>query len=524
MAQHNNTEGDLPMNRRNSLRILALALMLALMLPGLPAASAEAELPPIDLSEEVHLVGYIPGDPSRENDEMMKVLNAKLKEDINTTIEFKFLNWGEFFEKYPLILASGEVFDFAYIASWADFHAHAARGAFADITEMVKAYAPDVYRIADQAVWSATSYHGKVYGIPHDGLDISTAYGFVYREDLRKKYGVQELVTLEDLGDYIRAIKKNNPEMATAARDATNNNLMLRYGLRNLTSWAFDYYGLVYDREDPDARLYSKYETPEYRDGIQLMADWKNEGFWDTSVMVGQDFVNEVDQHPFSQGLSAFFGGQTGDYSNTIDFIKDFGLDWEAGFHWVKYPSGHIDKGDVLNDGVSISATSKHPERTLMAMNLILTQPEYKWLIGFGIPEKHYVIGEDGFPTLPPGITPDNAPYNYFMHAFSWFLYDRDSTFPQRQEKDAADLLEEEMNALANAPTLYGFYLDTADLATELAALNDIWIEYEMPLTWGFINESVEADIANLIAKQKAAGIDKVREEAQKQIDAFLGK
>jgi len=97
------------MNKKTKLFSLLAALMMLLSL--LPAALAEGA--PVDISEEAHIVGYVPGDPSRENDVMMEALNAKLKEEFNATIEFKFFNWGEFFDKYPLLFASGEVFDFA---------------------------------------------------------------------------------------------------------------------------------------------------------------------------------------------------------------------------------------------------------------------------------------------------------------------------------------------------------------------------------------------------------------------------
>jgi putative aldouronate transport system substrate-binding protein len=469
------------------------------------------------------LIGYVPGDPSPENDVMMEELNAKLKNDINATIEFKYLNWGEFFDKYPLILLSGEVYDFAYIASWAEFHSHAAKGAYLDITDLLDTYAPEIRRIADPAVWNATSYKGRIYGIPHDGQELSTSDGFVYREDLRKKYNVPEIEKIEDFEAYMQAIKENEPGMETNTKDAVNNNMMLRYAEFQRYGWDFDWYGLVYDMEDPTAQLFSKYETDEYKDLIELMAEWREMGFWDTSVISDKEFTNEVQDHPWSQGLNAFFGKGTGHYNMAYEYVEENNLDWEIEYFWPKSPSGYIRKGDVLNDGVSVSPTSPNPERTLMAIDTLLTQKEYQFLMGWGVEERHYVIGEDGFPKLPDGIDADNAPYKYYLHPFSWFFYNTKNTLPQRDEDRPVDILNKEMDAVSKALPLFGFYFDTAELTTEMAALNDIWVEYEIPLQWGFIQESVEADLANLVAKQKAAGIDKVIEEAQRQIDEFIG-
>ena len=502
------------------LRFVAILLCLLFVMP---IASGYAGAPDPSALEPVHLVGYVPGDPSPDSDKMMAVLNEMLTRDINATIEFKYLNWGEFFDKYPLLFTTDEDFDFVYIASWNSYLEHMVKGAYLDITDLLPVYAPDIVATADPDTWKSTSYQGRVYGIPHDGRDRQTAPGTVYREDLRKKYGVPELTGIEQVGEYIAAIKENEPLMARVSKDAVNNNLLLRYAQFEKTGWSFDWYGMVYDREDPDAKLFLKYETPEYRDLIALMVDWQQKGYWDTSVMDNVDFVNQVAESPFGQGLSAFFGTGTGAFNNVLDYIRDENLDWEANMWWTKSPSGHIDKSDTLNDGVSIGVNSKNPERALMAINLLLTQRDYQWLLPYGIENEHYVIGEDGWGMLPEGVTSDNTRYYFWLHPFSWFLYDTGSFPPPRETPAYA--LELEMDAIANAQTLLGFQFDTSELGTEMAALNDIWVEYEIPLSWGFIQgASIEEDIANLVAKQKAAGMDKVLEEAQQQIDAFLGK
>ena len=470
----------------------------------------------------VHLTGIVPGDPSPAQDEVMEVMNAMLLEDINATIEFRYLNWGEFFERYPLIMAAGEVLDFAYIAEWNNFTSYAARGAYLEITDLVPVYAPDIWRIAHPDAWHSGSFQGRIYGIPHDGASPQTTGGFVFREDLRVLHGVPELTDIRSLEAYMQAIHANEPGMSTYSMDAVNNNMLFRHAQFEKTGWSFDFFGLVYDREDPDARIFLKYEEPEFAELVELMHDWQQQGFWDTSVLATATFVNQVDQHPFAQGFSAFFGLGTGDYGNVNDFIEDHNMDWEAGFFWVTSPSGHIDRTPLLNDGVAVVSTSENPERTLMAMNLLLTDPRYQWLLAYGIEGEHYVVDEDGWGTLPEGISPDEAPIHFWMHPFSWFLYDSGGFPPPRDT--AAHHLSLEMEAVASAPTLLGFQFDTSELESELAALNDVWMEFEIPLAWGFIRgDSVQDDIDTLIEQSRAAGIDRVREELQRQVDEFLG-
>ena len=51
---------------------------------------------------------YLIGDRPVDNDEVFAKINERLQAEINTTIDVKFMGWGEYEQKYPLIFASGE--------------------------------------------------------------------------------------------------------------------------------------------------------------------------------------------------------------------------------------------------------------------------------------------------------------------------------------------------------------------------------------------------------------------------------
>ena len=55
----------------------------------------------------------------------------------------KFMSWGEWGTKYPLVFASGEDFDLIYSADWAMYNSQASKQGFYEITpEALKTYAP----------------------------------------------------------------------------------------------------------------------------------------------------------------------------------------------------------------------------------------------------------------------------------------------------------------------------------------------------------------------------------------------
>ena len=48
-----------------------------------------------DISEEVTLTMYLIGDRPVDNDLVFEQINARLKEEINATIDVKFMSWSE---------------------------------------------------------------------------------------------------------------------------------------------------------------------------------------------------------------------------------------------------------------------------------------------------------------------------------------------------------------------------------------------------------------------------------------------
>jgi putative aldouronate transport system substrate-binding protein len=64
-----------------------------------------------------------------------------------------------------------------------------------------------------------------------------------------------------------------------------------------------------------------------------------------------------------------------------------------------------------------------------------------------------------------------------------------------------------------------GFNFDGTSVRTEVAACQTVWQQYIGPLACGAADPSTLPDV---IAKFEAAGINKVKAEVQKQLDAWL--
>lgn len=473
-------------------------------------------MPTIDLTEEVNLIFYMAGDPQKDEATFIAELSRLSKRDFNATLEFRYLSWGDIYDRYPLILASGEVFDGTYATNWLDFFVHTQKGAFLDITDLVPTYCPDIYRIANKDSWRSVTYKNRIYGIPRSGKDDFSGDGIIYREDLRKKYNVPEIKKIEDFEAYMQAIKDNEPQMKPTGREASG---LYFAGMVEKSGFAVPSYGLTYLREDPKAQLFLQSDAPEYKAMIELMVKWQGMGFWGTAEMTNQDYTNWVDKSEFGQGTSALWSTTSGHWWMAIEYFKEEHPDWEAGFYYALTPSGHVDQWDTLEDGAAVSLTSKNPERTLMAINNLLTKEEYHMVLNYGVKDVHYVLDAEGIPTYPEGVDEETASFRHGENSFSWFWYGEE-LFPD--VRNAASDVTDKQRELASAPTLLGFYFDASDYQAEVANLSDVLTQYEVPLQWGFVSESIDADLAEMKAQMEAAGLEKVRVAMQAQADQFL--
>jgi len=65
------------------------------------------------------------------------------------------------------------------------------------------------------------------------------------------------------------------------------------------------------------------------------------------------------------------------------------------------------------------------------------------------------------------------------------------------------------------------FAAKTESIKTEIANLNQVLIQYNLPINVGMAKD-IDAAFKTLDEKLKAGGVDKVRAELQKQIDAHI--
>lgn len=484
-------------------------------------STASASDPAIDTSKEVNLKGYLLGEAPKGMPEVMTELNARLKKDINATLEVDYIGWNDLSAKYPLILTNSGGTDWIFSASWVSYVQHASKGAFMELTEeMIQKYMPRYYASIDKEAFKASTVNGKIYMLPAPARSPSVHLVMI-RGDLRKKYGIPEIKKVSELGPYFEAIKKNEPDMIPAALSSNGtdsslmNQLISEQGQAQMVLNGGP--GMAYALEDPAAKLLSFEEEPlksKVLKAATTMKEWYDAGYINRNYFSNK--VNSTDA--FDQGKSGIGIANTIAVRRFLDTGKAKGYDIEL----IPFldAEGKFPAAEWTSGGISIPMGAKNPERTLMAMDRIISEQSYNYLVYFGIEGKNYTINSEGKLELPPGVTADTNTYAPDAAGF-WFTDLRQFPPYASWSDDYIQLLKDAQDHILYQGPLTGLNLNFDSLKAEVAALATVKTQYFVPLSMGSVKDVNEA-FNTFMEKAKVAGFQKVKDEAQKQIDAYL--
>ncbi|ACS99589.1 DUF3502 domain-containing protein [Paenibacillus sp. JDR-2] len=478
-----------------------------------------------DHSEEVKLVGYLLGEAPKGMPDVMAALNEKLKKDINATLEINYIGWGDIAAKYPLILASGEDVDFVFTADWNFYVPEANKGSFKELTqEMFQKYMPKYAAKQDPAAYKAAQVNGKQYMIPTTTPDRKVGV-IVLRKDVMEKAGLTNPTKISELGPYFAEIKKDYPNMIPLNLDSQYD-LPAPFGA--LVQEKFAYAGAPLDSGDPSGvgnytdqedatgKILSMTDEPvqgAFKYAAGIMKQWYDAGYVNKNP-----YSNKIrSKDNFCDGKSGVAFGNSIDIQATLSSCQDKNID--TYIMPVLSPTGHAPSNSWLNNGVAIAANSKHPERAMEALDLIMENQDYVFNAYYGIEGKNYVLTADDKLALPDGVTAADNTYPPDAAGF-WFV-DKDYFKPSASWTDSYIELNNKIKDFLQPIPYLGFTFNTDNVKTEIANLKNVSTQYFMPLAIGAVKD-VDKQFDSLNSKMKAAGVDKVKTELETQASAFL--
>ena len=363
---------------------------------------------------------------------------------------------------------------------------------------------PDLWEMYPDNVLKTQQIGGVQYAVP--AVDsYATFETYMLRKDVAEDLGIAdregERITLEEMTQIMKDAKAIHPEFAYMIN--TNNELAINIDSFGNPNWL----GVLMNRGVENKEVVNLYETEEWRDYCYLMKDWKEAG-----LMMDDPLNNELTFTQYNNGVAA--GCYMGGYS--IDYIR--ALNASSPYDAVYFPLTDLTgtSASVLG-GWMISTVCKNPDAAMKLLYLLTTDETLARLFILGVEGHNYTVDEKGIARYPEGIDATNQTW---MSNVPWFYPNQCLSIPLETEMTTyyTDMLDAPNHAKFSEAM--GFVFDSSPVYDQMAACTSVVAEYRGALLYGLVD--VDSYLEKFNEELKAAGIDEIIAEEQKQFDAWL--
>lgn len=462
------------------------------------ASSTVAETSKLDPYE---IVWYTVSNPQTDMDKVFSEVSKYATEKINATVKIVPVSWGDYNTKMPLVLAAGEPLDICFTCNWMNnYAANVNKGAYLPIDDLMQKYGQNLLKILPQSAIDAAKIGGKLYAVPAN-KDFAYYWAIAYKEDVANEYGfdMSKVTKLEDLEPMLKVVKegkKYTPFMT--------NQTILNPG-KDLNTFVSQDVKIPLGQyaEGGDDKFFNLLEKPEYSTITKLFRKWYQEGYLQKDVATIKD--NTAIQKPGKY------------FAEVLSYLpaKEISDSVSRGYKVKAIPITKPITGDSQGSMQAIAKASKNPERTMMFLDLLNSDQYLLNLVDYGIKDDHYTLTADNRLVIPENNVGEKARYSVAQFTIG-------NVFLQYLNKDdPADKwdLFKQMNDTAIKSPLSGFTFNTEPVKNEYAACAAVYDQYIPALSLGAVD--TDKYLPKAIEAYKAAGLDKIMTEMQKQYDEW---
>lgn len=430
-----------------------------------------------------------------------------LTEKINATLEYRPISWGNYANKVNLMFASGEKFDLMFTAAWMFEAQFAAKKQILAIDDLIAQYAPDYLATVPQDVREAGFIGGKAYGLT-GYKEWAADKGLIFNKEIADKYGISAdtIKNWSDLTPYLEKIKKGEPGMVPLAARGENSPMVQMMAI-NAYDTLGDGPGAI-SRAAGDTKVVNMFEQPDFMETAKLMRDWFTKGY------VNKDAASTTQMEYLSVKAKKAAGyGQSGKPGIANQEGRQCGMP----VIYIPMDKPYMTTSDAASAILAVPSTANDPARSVMFANMLHKDKYLVNLLCWGIEGQDYVKVDDNTIKYPDGMTAETSTYNLNMN---WLMGNQ--TLDYLWEADDKDLYEQykKFNDSADRSAALGFSFDSTPVKNEVAAYNNVIKQYTGAIYSGSVDPVTT--IPKFNEALKAAGMQKVIDEKQKQLDAFI--
>ena len=487
-------------------------------------SSTSSEASKATTDEKVNLVYYYWGTPQNDLASVNEELNKYLEEKMNTTVDLKLIDGGTYDSKMALVMSGNEEYDLCFTSSWSNnYYQNVAKGAYVEMGPLLEEYAPVTLETAPQRFWDAITIKGKVYGAINFQQS-AAGFGFRVQADLADKYEFdwKNAKSLADIEPFLADIKANEPDLIPFGYNKTVDPFV-----KGPIAWGYDAIGDIFSPgwvalDDEEMTVVNQYDTEEFKEYAKLMRSWYEKGY------IRSDAATLSDISPDQKA-----GKYAIEYEQIDLATEDFaeaGLDYQGRMYSVngivsydhKFVEPILTNEKASATMTSISVTSKNPERAMMFIELMNTDRYAYNLLSNGIEGKHYTREGE---LITVDSTAGYQPFTSWEFGNMANSYISTGSWPAGGEEvredglTVANGLWYDLNQNVEGSPLLGFAFDVEPVKSEIANCQAVIDQLYYSISCG----SVDPDtyIPQFNDQLKAAGLEKVLAEKQKQLDEW---
>lgn len=472
----------------------------------------KTELPFVELNM------YLIGDKPEDVDMVYAELNKLIESELNAHLNVHFISWEDREQKYPQILASGVSVDLIYTSDWCYYDTEARKGTLREITkEDIATYMPQTAANQPEETYRQAMIDGKMYMVPNFQEEFADYKLVLIRGDLREKYGIAPLQSVDDLEAYYNAVLQNETTIVPYGASLDNKELtyvgfwqaqsLIRLNLDNKAS-AF---AIAYDGANTDYTLYNILEMQSYKDYLKKMREWYVRGYWPENAIANKESA----QSAFESGKAASMLWNMGTLNLSAISVANSHPEWKPEIYDLTLSAPKM-IAKYTNNGMAVAKQSMNYERSLMLLDKLKNDQRYWNLTWLGIEGVHWKSVESNM----YGLLADSEKYPYAgTSCWGWgnvpFQKVADIT-PSASTKLINQWTKEQVSPKTNF-----FRFNDEPVKSEISACLSILSRYQPILELGMV-EDVEGTYDQMMNELQSAGWGTYEAEFRKQYEEFI--
>lgn len=460
--------------------------------------------------EEPYTINFAYHAPKEGNQaEVNELINELTMKELNMKVNLMPITWDTYNSKMPMMLAAQEPIDISFVFAFS-LPSFISSGYIVDASDYEE-YTKDIYKVLGEDLQGG--YIGDMLaGFPMMNVR-ATPSGLFVRKDIFEELGYKEAdfkVTTDDMSSFqqitemFAKVKEKYPEMTPFDGFRT-------FALNTITyvDGVGDNFGVLENYGQAD-KFTNYYESEQFKQFALLNREWFEKGYSSKDIAVDK----ELGQAKMKAGKTFSFFASYG--ANAITDVKS-----QTGYDTVLIPVSHKMKSTTAVNGALnvVLNTSADKAKAFEFLNWAYNSKEFNDLLNWGVPDKDWVVNEEGLADYPQGVTATTVNY----HSDYGFVYPNQYLMtpwvgsPQNIWEKYKAFSEDALVSKA-----YGFTFDSTDVAMEESQLAAVLAKYENAISFGAVEPGPMIDKLN--KELYAAGLQKVMDEKQKQFDAWLAE